>query len=341
MVEPITWVPSAALRMPTATAAAEPLLEPPGVRSRSHGLRVPRGNVEANSLVTVLPTMTAPASRSATTLAASRSDRKPANSGEPFSVGMSIVSMMSLMPNGMPSIGDSGRPSRRRCVAASAAARASLRLRVTKAPIFGSHASSAVKQRSRKSRGLSAPEANSRCAPIYGRSIGLSVLCGACMCRLPVSGRAQALLLALVVIMHLEQHAAGFGLERAVMDPGRPAGVGRRLEGLAAPALRIVADDEIAGQEINLLPVVVHERRGGVFAGRKPQQPRPAPHFARLVEIARQDLLLDAGRIAGRTRPAFVHVDLVEFQVRLVHRHAAITSRVQDYAFRVISSASC
>ena len=31
MVEPITWVPSAALTMPVATAAPEPLLEPPGV----------------------------------------------------------------------------------------------------------------------------------------------------------------------------------------------------------------------------------------------------------------------------------------------------------------------
>ena len=99
MVEPMTCVPSAALIMPAATAAAEPLLDPPGVRRRSCGLRVPRGSVEANSVVTVLPTMTAPASRSAATLAPSRSERQPANSGEPFSVGMSAVSMMSLMPS--------------------------------------------------------------------------------------------------------------------------------------------------------------------------------------------------------------------------------------------------
>src|SRR5215831_6997025 len=92
MVEPITWVPSAALSIPAATAAAEPLLDPPGVRRKSCGLWVPRGSVAANSVVTVLPTMTAPASRSAATLAPSRSERQPANSGEPFSVGMSAVS---------------------------------------------------------------------------------------------------------------------------------------------------------------------------------------------------------------------------------------------------------
>src|SRR6516164_1492889 len=86
-IEPRTWVPSPTLMAPTA--AAEPLLEPPGVRAVSHGLRVPRGSVAANSVVTVLPTITAPASRSAATLALSRLLRNPANSGEPFSVGMS------------------------------------------------------------------------------------------------------------------------------------------------------------------------------------------------------------------------------------------------------------
>ena len=73
--------------MPQATAAAEPLDEPPGVCPRFHGLRVPRGSAAANSVVTVLPMMTAPAWRSAETQAASFSERQPANSGEPISVG--------------------------------------------------------------------------------------------------------------------------------------------------------------------------------------------------------------------------------------------------------------
>ena len=92
--------------MPAATDAAEPLDEPPGVRAVSQGLRVPRGSDAANSVVTVLPMMTAPASRSARTQAASFSERQPANSAEPISVGMSTVSIMSLMPTGIPSIGE-------------------------------------------------------------------------------------------------------------------------------------------------------------------------------------------------------------------------------------------
>src|SRR4029079_10569632 len=104
----------------------------------------------------------------AATLAASRSERKPANSGEPFSVGMSAVSMMSLMPTGMPSIFDSGRPSRQRAAERSAAARAPLRLRLTKAPILGSSAARSARQRSRKSRGVSAPLANLGVAERYG-----------------------------------------------------------------------------------------------------------------------------------------------------------------------------
>jgi hypothetical protein len=63
MVEPITCVPSAALAIPAATEAAEPLDDPPGVCATFHGLRVPRGSDAANSVVTVLPRMTAPAGK--------------------------------------------------------------------------------------------------------------------------------------------------------------------------------------------------------------------------------------------------------------------------------------
>ena len=50
---------------------------PPGVRVRSQGLRVPPGNAAANSVVTVLPSTIAPASRKAATVAASRRERQP------------------------------------------------------------------------------------------------------------------------------------------------------------------------------------------------------------------------------------------------------------------------
>src|SRR4029077_3844522 len=43
-----------------------------------------------------------------------------------------------------------------------------------------------------------------------------------------------------------------------------------------------------------------------------------------------QDFLLDAGRIAGRRYPALVHVDLVEFEMRLVQRHDVDSLSLND-----------
>ena len=57
--------------MPAATAAAEPLEEPPGVWAGSCGLRVLPAVRLANSVVTVLPRTIAPAARSIATTAAS------------------------------------------------------------------------------------------------------------------------------------------------------------------------------------------------------------------------------------------------------------------------------
>src|SRR5580698_6143452 len=168
----MTWVPSAAVTMPAATEAAEPLEEPPGVWARFQGLRVPRGCDAANSVVTVLPTITAPESRSARTQAASFSDRQPANSGEPISVVISTVSIMSLMPTGMPSIGDNGLLARQRAVERSAAARASGRLVQTKAPMRGSQLSSNASDCSRNCRGVCAPDEKLCATARNGRATG-------------------------------------------------------------------------------------------------------------------------------------------------------------------------
>ena len=78
MVEPPVCVPSAAGTMPSATAAAEPLDEPPGIWAGASGCLVPAGWAKANSVVTVLPRMSAPASRRRATQAASRAGRWPA-----------------------------------------------------------------------------------------------------------------------------------------------------------------------------------------------------------------------------------------------------------------------
>ncbi len=69
-------LPSASGTQPAATAAPEPPEEPPGVRSRFHGLRViPQSGLSvkleyANSGVVVFPTMIAPAPSSFSTIAA-------------------------------------------------------------------------------------------------------------------------------------------------------------------------------------------------------------------------------------------------------------------------------
>ena len=76
-MEPTTCVPKPIGKNPAATPAAEPLLEPPGVRAGSCGLRVGPGWEAANSVVTVLPSTMAPASRKALTDAASLSPRQP------------------------------------------------------------------------------------------------------------------------------------------------------------------------------------------------------------------------------------------------------------------------
>jgi hypothetical protein len=76
-MEPPVSDPRAAMHSPAATAAAEPPLEPPGMRSRSQGFFVmknPEFSVEepmANSSMFGLPMSTEPASLSLATAVAS------------------------------------------------------------------------------------------------------------------------------------------------------------------------------------------------------------------------------------------------------------------------------
>ena len=105
-------VPNATGTMPDATAAAEPLDDPPGVRVESRGWAVGPERPAANSVVTVFPTRTAPPERKARMHAASRPERHPAESGLFIWVGSSAVSMTSLTPKGQPSTGERGLPSR-------------------------------------------------------------------------------------------------------------------------------------------------------------------------------------------------------------------------------------
>src|SRR5205823_2658165 len=87
IVEPMVCVPSARGQKPAATAAAEPLLEPPGVWLRLYGLRVGPGSIQANSAEIVLLRMSAPALRSRVTHAASGAAKSSVGSCEPACVG--------------------------------------------------------------------------------------------------------------------------------------------------------------------------------------------------------------------------------------------------------------
>src|SRR5436190_11130099 len=102
-------MPSAA--KPAATAAAEPPLDPPGTRVGSCGLRVgPNAefSVEdpiANSSRFVLPTRTAPASRSRVTAVASYGGRHPSRIFDEHVVGIPRVHMLSFSASGTPASG--------------------------------------------------------------------------------------------------------------------------------------------------------------------------------------------------------------------------------------------
>src|ERR1051325_1050472 len=70
ITEPAVWVPKPSGTMPRATAAPEPLDEPPGVCTGFFGLAVFPAVKQANSVVTVLPSGIAPAPRASATQAA-------------------------------------------------------------------------------------------------------------------------------------------------------------------------------------------------------------------------------------------------------------------------------
>src|SRR5215469_6867837 len=125
------------------------------------------------------------------------------------------------------------------------------------------------------------------------------------------------------VVMGLVKEAAAVRFERAVHSTRGPTGVRARWEVLAAAALCVVANGQVALDQIDLLPVFVNKGLGREHAGGKAQEASAAAAAPLFVEGAGQDLLLDAGRVAGRGRPPGTHVDAVKFEMRLVDGHEA------------------
>src|SRR5262249_26379266 len=102
MIEPPVWDPRAARHIPAATAAAEPLEDPPGVLLASQGFIVAGGSSQAYAVVTVLPRITAPAARRLATISASRTAARSDHLCAPAAVGCPATSMISFTPIGTP-----------------------------------------------------------------------------------------------------------------------------------------------------------------------------------------------------------------------------------------------
>ena len=147
LIEPPPSVPRASGACPLATAAAAPPEEPPGVRARFHGFRVtPNSGLSVkglwpNSGVVVLPTSTAPASRSRRTGTASSAGTWSAKISDPIVVRTPLVNTRSFTENGTPWSGPSGSPRITAASARRAVSRASSAVTVMNALTVGWSAS--------------------------------------------------------------------------------------------------------------------------------------------------------------------------------------------------------
>src|SRR6266571_2693680 len=126
---------------------------------------------------------------------------------------------------------------------------------------------------------------------------------------------------ALIVVMQLEQQAALVRLERPVQRARRAACIGVRTEPGAALAFLVVAHDQIARNEVDLFPVVMHEGFRGMDARREAQVASAKTALVFFVKKSCEHLLLDSRRVAGQVFPALVEVHFVELLVFFLNRH--------------------
>src|SRR6476620_7462346 len=119
------------------------------------------------------------------------------------------------------------------------------------------------------------------------------------------------------VIVNFVEDTAVARSEGPVVHTGRAAGVGRSERLLAALAVPVVANYQVALHQVDLLPVVVHERLGRESAGLDLEEAGAAAALRRLVEVRGEDLLPESRRIARRALPTAFQVDLHELQMLL------------------------
>src|SRR5688572_32953626 len=118
-IDPPVSEPRARGTQPAATAAADPPLEPPGVRSVAHGLRTgPYAEFSfddpmANSSQFVLPTMIAPADSSFSTTVALYGGWKLSRMRDEAVVRTPLTQRLSFKATGTPASGPSVAPAAR------------------------------------------------------------------------------------------------------------------------------------------------------------------------------------------------------------------------------------
>ncbi len=181
-IEARVSVPSPPGAIPVAAAMAEPPVEPPGMRPASQGFRLwgvvtPR----ANSWVSVLPMMIAPAARRRATAQASSPGTRSSRTRELAVVGTPATWITSLTETGTPWRAPRNRPARCSTSSRSASARASRVRTMVKAWSAGSRAATRSSAASTAARALSV---RSRIARAVAATVG--IVAGAAR----VSGRA-------------------------------------------------------------------------------------------------------------------------------------------------------
>lgn len=112
-----------------------------------------------------------------------------------------------------------------------------------------------------------------------------------------------------VEVVDLEQQTPTVGFEWPVVDTGRAASIGVGGKALAILPLFVVSNDEVTGNQVNLLPIFVNKRLGSEHTGLKSQETRTASTFRLFVESTGKNLLLDAFGIARRSGPSLRHVE--------------------------------
>src|SRR6266702_1431448 len=241
----------------------------------------------ANSVMLLRPTTTAPAARSRVTAAASAvAGAASRRIVDPAVVTSPAISNRSLIETGSP--------------ASAACAWTLVNTRPPSPPASAMRESAA----SISLRLVVLPSASSRASAAIGR-----------MAASPMLHRA------LIVVMQLEQQPALVRLARPVQRARRAACIGVRTEPGAALAFLVVAHDQIARNEVDLFPVVMHEGFRGMDARREAQVASAKTALVFFVKKSCEHLLLYFRRVAGQVFPALVEVHFVELLVFFLNRH--------------------